>query len=120
MKYHAYNIVYETDGENVKLPTEMVVDVEDAFQIADAISDETGWLVKSYDADLIRGGYIFRDTFDAGLDRNSGQVDIYGVDVYTEDQVAYQGHIDWVDTDALAEMSFEEFSNFITKNRETW
>lgn len=120
MKFSVYNIVYETDGVDVQLPTSMVVECEDAFEIADAISDETGWLVKSFESDFIRGGYLFKDTFDAGLDRSSGQVDIYGVDVYDETGKKFQGHIDWFDSDGLADMTDEEFNNFIEENSKEW
>lgn len=34
--------------EDDYFPKEMVVEVEDEDEIADYISDETGWLVKSY------------------------------------------------------------------------
>ena len=120
MKFSVYNIVYETDGNDVQLPTSMVVECEDAFEIADAISDETGWLVRSFESDLIRGGYRFKDTFDAGLNRDTGNVDVYGVDVYDETGKKFQGHIDWVDSDILAEMTDEEFNDFIEENRQEW
>ena len=120
MKFSVYNIAYETDGNDVQLPTSMVVECEDAFEIADVISDETGWLVKSFESDLIRGGYRFKDTFDAGLNRDTGNVDMYGVDVYEETGNKFLGHIDWADSDGLAEMTDEEFNNFIEENRQEW
>ncbi len=49
MKYKVYDIVYETDGEEVDLPTEMTVEVDDEQEIANAVSDKTGWLVVSMD-----------------------------------------------------------------------
>ena len=46
----AVNIVWETDGEDVDLPSEVTlpygVDIESA---AEYLSDEYGWLVKSLD-----------------------------------------------------------------------
>ena len=48
MKYKVTNIVYNTDGLKVDLPTEMVVECESEDRIADAISDKTGWLVESF------------------------------------------------------------------------
>ena len=47
-----YNIVYETDEEEVGLPdTFEVDDTMDPDNIADYISDETGWLVDSFDVE---------------------------------------------------------------------
>lgn len=48
MKYKVTNIVYDTDGVKVELPTEMVVECDSQEGIADAISDKTGWLVESF------------------------------------------------------------------------
>ena len=49
----AFNIKYETDGVKVKLPKSIIFQVEDEFdpemQLADLISDKTGWLVISCD-----------------------------------------------------------------------
>ena len=52
----AYDIEYETDGEQVDLPDRMEIEVElesdDApdlnTQICEYISDETGWLILDY------------------------------------------------------------------------
>jgi hypothetical protein len=44
------NIEWETDGEAVDLPKEMdVPSYIDADCFADYLSDQTGWLVKSFD-----------------------------------------------------------------------
>ena len=55
-KAKATNIVWETDGEEIDLPTEIelpyTMDVEDESAIIDYLSDETGWLVISYDIEL--------------------------------------------------------------------
>jgi hypothetical protein len=48
------NIDWETDGEVVNLPTE--VDLPDGIEedaIADALSDEYGWLVVSYERESV-------------------------------------------------------------------
>lgn len=59
-KYKATNIIWDTDGEDVKLPTECVVDVEfgenpqgmDEEAIAEcvgnAVSDKVGWCIKGH------------------------------------------------------------------------
>ena len=48
--YRAFNIDYETDGENVDLPEELFFEIDDedfdpVDELADLISDTTGWLV---------------------------------------------------------------------------
>jgi hypothetical protein len=49
----ATNIKWETDGQNVQLPTEIEIpshiSADDEDAITDYLSDETGWLVISYD-----------------------------------------------------------------------
>ena len=49
MTIKAFNIDYETDGEKISLPSELIFEVDDDFDaendLADLISDETGWLV---------------------------------------------------------------------------
>lgn len=46
------DIIWETDGEEVDLPTEMelpdTIDPDDDDAITDYLSDETGWLVIAY------------------------------------------------------------------------
>ena len=46
------DIIWETDGEEIDLPTEMEIpdsiDYNDDDAIADYLSDETGWLVVAY------------------------------------------------------------------------
>lgn len=45
----ATNIVYETDGLDVDLPRTLTIPASvDTKEIADYISDVTGWLVNSY------------------------------------------------------------------------
>lgn len=55
-RYHVTNIEYDFDEsvspeERNAVPKEMVVFCESEDEIADAISDETGWLVKSFSLD---------------------------------------------------------------------
>ena len=48
------NIAWETDGADpaqLGLPLSASVDVDDAEDVADALSDEYGWLVKGYELD---------------------------------------------------------------------
>lgn len=51
MKYDVTGIEYDFDGlepaEIPSLPTCLVVECESENDVADAVSDETGWLVKS-------------------------------------------------------------------------
>ena len=51
-RYRACDIVYDTDGHDVKgLPKELEFDVEPGFDpdegLADLVSERTGWLVTS-------------------------------------------------------------------------
>ena len=55
-RYHVTNIEYDFDEsvspeERNEVPKEMVVFCESEDEIADAISDATGWLVKSFSLD---------------------------------------------------------------------
>ena len=43
------NIIYDTDGEDVELPTTMTVSVEDPDDIPEFISSKVGFLVESYE-----------------------------------------------------------------------
>lgn len=45
--FKASGIVFDTDGQTVDLPNEMTVQCDDIEDVADAISEETGWLVES-------------------------------------------------------------------------
>lgn len=59
MNFRAFNIKWDTDGENVDLPQEIFIKVskENAESaedlIADAISDETGFCHFGFDYELI-------------------------------------------------------------------
>jgi len=48
MKYKVTNIVYATDGVKVDLPTELILEADSKDELADRISDKTGWLVESF------------------------------------------------------------------------
>jgi hypothetical protein len=52
MKYRVYDIDYDTDGETVDVPTEMVIelgeDAEPSIDLGDKISDKTGWCVNGF------------------------------------------------------------------------
>jgi len=47
MRITATNIEWETDGNEVDLPNELVI--LDEGDIAETLSEEMGWLVKSYE-----------------------------------------------------------------------
>lgn len=58
MKIKVTNIVYDTDGESIPdLPTEMILNVDGNIdiesEIADAISDNTGWCVEGYNYEIL-------------------------------------------------------------------
>ena len=60
MKVKATDIVYDTDGivsTEMNLPSEMIVEVDGIIdiesEIADAISDKTGWCVEAYNYEII-------------------------------------------------------------------
>ena len=48
MNYKVTNIVYATDGLKVDLPTELILEADSKDELADRISDKTGWLVESF------------------------------------------------------------------------
>ncbi|MFW6046763.1 MAG: hypothetical protein ACOCP4_03125 [Candidatus Woesearchaeota archaeon] len=52
--YKVYNINYDTDGEKIDLPKEIVFEINDSdfepsIELADKISDKTGFCVNSYE-----------------------------------------------------------------------
>ena len=58
MKIKVTNIVYDTgDESDLDLPTEMIVNVDGVIdiesEIADAISDNTGWCVEGYKYEIL-------------------------------------------------------------------
>ena len=66
--------------------------------------------------DLVRDGYAFRETFDAGLDKETCQCDIEGVDVYDFNNDELIGHVDWVVPSKIEDMDDEEFYDFLDEN----
>ena len=57
MKIKVTNIVYDTDGESVDLPSEMIVNVDGIIdiesEIADSISDSTCWCVAGFNYEIL-------------------------------------------------------------------
>ena len=52
MQFKATNIKWDTDGEDVEelgLPTETLIEADDEFEVADALSDKFGWCVSDLD-----------------------------------------------------------------------
>jgi len=51
-KYKATEIDWDTDGENVELPTEVTFEMDDdadpSLEGADVISDKYGWCINSF------------------------------------------------------------------------
>ncbi len=52
MHYRVHEIEYDTDGEQVDLPSELVLELGDdadpSLELADAVSDRTGFCVKAF------------------------------------------------------------------------
>ena len=60
-RYRVYDINYDTDGHKVKLPQELFFDVDDpdfdpSYDLADKISNETGWCVNSFQFEEVPNG----------------------------------------------------------------
>ncbi len=53
MKARAFNIEYDTDGEDIILPYSVFVEVEEEDDICDAVSDQTGFCVFSLQYEII-------------------------------------------------------------------
>lgn len=57
MKVKFSNIVWDTDGEDVELPTEVTAQVDDDLDLdengADFLSDGYDWLVSSFDYEIL-------------------------------------------------------------------
>ena len=53
MQFKANNIVWDTedeeDADELDLPDEAIIEAEDEFEVADALSDKFGWCVKDLD-----------------------------------------------------------------------
>jgi hypothetical protein len=60
MKVKASNIIWETDGQEIELPNELQVEVEEGLtdfeienELCEKLSDITGWLVIGFDYETI-------------------------------------------------------------------
>lgn len=64
MKVKAFNIEYDTDGLDVELPNELILDLEDDLEddldedelfevLSDKIADETEYLVNSFNYEIL-------------------------------------------------------------------
>lgn len=47
--YHVTNIKWDTDGEDVDLPTQVTIYVENGEEVADAVTEKFGWCIFSLD-----------------------------------------------------------------------
>ena len=54
-RFNVFDINWDTDGETVDLPATMVVEVDSEDDIADAISDATGFCHNSFNCTEIQG-----------------------------------------------------------------
>ena len=53
MKYNATNIEWDTDGAEVDLPTEDVVEADSADEVADVLSDKYGFCIESLEIEEV-------------------------------------------------------------------
>lgn len=57
MKVQFSEIKWDTDGEKVDLPSEVILDVENGLDVenegADVLSDKYGWCVESFDFEVL-------------------------------------------------------------------
>lgn len=57
MQVYVNNIKWDTDGEDVNLPNEITIDIDDdadpQYEIADYLSDEYGWCVIAYNFEIV-------------------------------------------------------------------
>ena len=57
MKVRAYNIIWDTDGETVDLPDDVIIDLDDdadpSLEGADYLSDNYDWCVISFNIDTV-------------------------------------------------------------------
>ena len=65
---------------------------------------------------ITRGGYIFKDYFNAGLNKKTGVCDEEGVDVYDEDSNTFIDNIAGVSTDDVEMMDESEFIQLLEDN----
>ena len=66
--------------------------------------------------EITRGGYIFKDYFNAGLNKKTGVCDEEGVDVFDEDTNEYIDNIVGVSTDEIELMDESEFIKLLEDN----
>lgn len=66
--------------------------------------------------EITRGGYIFKDYFNAGLDKKTGICDDEGVDIYDEDTNKYIDSISGVSTDEIELMDEQDFVKLLEDN----
>ena len=69
--------------------------------------------------DLIRDGYGFRYYFNAGLDKQTGECDAEGTDVFEQDKNGkwhYIGDIKGVYPEEIKDMSDAEFEDCLAEN----
>lgn len=51
MKYDCYDIIWETDGEEVSLPSEIIIEDDQELNdddLLDRLSNKTGWLINNF------------------------------------------------------------------------
>ncbi len=54
MKVKVFNIDYDTDGEQIDLPQELILEVNSLCELEDKISDETGFCHWSFEYEIIK------------------------------------------------------------------
>lgn len=53
MKYRITSVDYDTDGQEIDLPQIFIFEADNPDELADMISDETGWCVNSLTYEVI-------------------------------------------------------------------
>lgn len=53
MRIRCFNIEWDTDGEDVDLPNEVIVEVDDLEEAADALSDAYEWCVGEFETEIL-------------------------------------------------------------------
>lgn len=53
MKFRVHSIIWDTDGEQIDLPSETTIEADDADRIADSLSDKFGWCVESFKHEVV-------------------------------------------------------------------
>lgn len=52
-KIRVHSIIWDTDGEQIDLPSETTIEADDANRIADSLSDKFGWCVESFKHEVV-------------------------------------------------------------------